>query len=268
MLFYFILFSILNYCAAADPMNPVKCGFSAFQNHRKYFLMKNNSCYIPKTSSSEIFEGISTQNIYQGISGKITLFRLLSGSGAMPYDYFLKTGNDSNTVTDIKKNKFSNFRSILLDEWNDIRPLLMNFTIKDYDDNIAAGFLFKVGTTDNVTSWFHQRNLLDSFPWNISFLRSYDYNYFRIEGDVWNKRSFYINLFYAQCVDEKGIFGIMDGTGSCFYQNTFQNLTPLIHPQILFVNDKGQGGTWKEFSVPMRSLEIFGIYDSSFIFYI
>lgn len=250
-----------------DFIKVLSCSSSAFSDHVKYFLMKKDHCYIPQASSSKTTEMV-TPNIYTGVSGEMILFRLLSGSGVKSFDYFINSNENSNeTVEDDNEEQFKNFRSILLDEWDNIRPSLINITIMDYDDNIAAGFLFKVMATDSYTTWFSEENLMNSFPWNISYLRSYGYNFFSIRGDSSNKRSFYINLFNKFCVTDKGLFGIMEDVNHCPYGNKW-NKSLFKFPQILCVNDNNRAGLWSTNAIPMKYLEITAIYDENFTFYI
>lgn len=229
--------------------------------------MKDDSCFIPQATSSELQE-METQRLFTRSTGKVTLFRLLSGSGVVPSDYFVTMGNSSQTVKDVNKNIFQNFRSILLDEWDDIRPTFMNVTLKGYDDSIVAGLLFKIGPTDNITSWFSKENLLNTFPWDPSYLSSCDYNIFSIIGDPTNMRSFYLNLFYRYCRVEKGVLVIFHGNNNCAYQNQWQNGTEFTYPQIVYVNDDAKAGLWSTQGIPLKCLEIEGIYDEGYTFYI
>lgn len=239
----------------------LRCGSSSLNNEIKYFMMMEEFCFTLLSSPTKTTQ-IATQQFFTCQSDSIILFRLISGSGVHPYEYFVSPGDVNSSVTDRDRNYSKNFRSLLLDQWSHVRPLQMNVTIRDTEDRVIAGLLFNVGTQDDMSTWFAKKNLQNSFNWNISFLQRYDYNKFSIKGDGIN-RVFYINLAYDDCTNDKGVLIVTKSEDSCSYANSLPNLGTYIHPRILFVNFNGQAGIWKANVVQAKSLEITGVYGPS-----
>ena len=194
LIFKYILFLYFSYILSTSPP---KCGMRAFQNNKKYFATIKESCYEPIANSSK-FTIISSNRIFTKVQTPTTVFRITYGSNVNSYIYFMEPNPGS--VIDERNNLSINFRSILLDEWNNLKPTNMNVTVRDFNDKVVAWIYFKVNDNDDITSWFSKDNLESSFPWKIKTLLNYNYNYFSIIGYyIKIIRSFYINRIFGEC---------------------------------------------------------------------
>ena len=264
---YILLLNYSSYLLCDNFLSVVQCGLESQINRRKFFIMRNHTCYIPQTRSSQTADLIA-QKTYFSFSGNLILFRVVSGSGINTYEYFVDPTNSSQSVGEVFDNHFENVRSELLDEWDAIRPSQVNITIRDYNDHVVAGLSFNVKMTDNMTSWFSKTNLINSFPWNVKYLKKSSYNFFSIIGEVIVERRFYISEFYKLCPGDVGVLGVMSEIEVCPYGYAWRNSTKSLFPQILIVNNNSKAGIWNMLAAPMKSLELTGIYDSDIKFYI
>ena len=260
LIFKFLLF--LQFLYFIISTNLLKCGMKAFQNNKKYFVIIKELCYEPDSNSSKAAI-MNTNRIFTKLPNQIPVFRIVSGTKVDSYTYFINTEHISGSVIDERNNLSINFRSSLLDEWNNLKPTNINVTVKDSNDKVVAWIYFKVNDNDNITTWFSKDNLESSFPWEIETLLNYNYNFFSISGlkiDV--QRSFYINTIFNLCPHDLGILCVFDENDTCSYASK------QIYPKVMFaVNNLGQAGNWNNESIMGKSLEIIATYTSSIIIY-
>ena len=79
-------------------------------------------------------------------------------------------------------------------------------------------------------------NLIHSFPWDATYLKESNFNYFSIRG--YYTRQFYISIAFDGCNGDVGILMVNAGIGSCAYSNAWYNGTAFTFPQIIYVNNK------------------------------
>ena len=252
----FLFLNILYYTIST---NLIKYALNALQNNKKYFVIMEESYYRPVTKSS-YFLVMGLTRIYTKVPNITPVLRIIYGTNINSYLYFINMESGEGSVVD-QKNKLSrNFRSILLDDWNNLKPTNMNVTVRDHTDLVVAWLYFKVNGNDNLISWFSKYNLKYSFPWKIKDLLNYEYNYFSILGIRNNneQRSFYINNIFNGCPGDVGVLGVFDGKDTCQY------VKMSIFPQIMFaVSSSGQPGYWQTNGKIGKSLEIMATYNSS-----
>ena len=179
MKIYLIFVSLIIFNSTDGELsNEYQCALKSVNNRSHFFVMFNNSCYIPpNTNRKNDFS--SFQKFYERAGNQLTLFRIVSGTGIRSYTLF----TDINIYhQSINRNHSENFKSILLNHWDEIRPIYMNVTIRNVNDNIEAWLLFCVNEDNDVMSWFSRNNLLKSFPWDIVALMKSTFNYFSIRG--------------------------------------------------------------------------------------
>ena len=259
LIFKCLLF--LHYLYFAKSTNLLKCGMNASQNYRKYFVIIKQYCYKPVANSSKVTI-ITSNRIFTKVPNPTPVFRIVSGSNVVSYVYFINMKDKPGSVIDEGIDFSINFRSILLDEWNNLKPTNMNVTVRDFNDKVVAWIYFKVNENDNITSWFSKDNLKSSFPWKIENLLNYNYNYFSVFGfrDP-DKRSFYISTFLNGCSNDMGILCVFDAKDAC------EDGKNTNYPHIIFVvNSLGQADKWKN-KIIGKSLEIMATYNSHTIIY-
>ena len=163
---YVLFFHFLHFIVSTDLL---KCGTKTFQNSKKYFVTIKESCYEPVAISSKVTI-MSSNRIFRKVSNTIIVFRIASKSNVISYNYFMNMEHKPGSVIDEGNDLSINFRSILLDEWNNLKPRNLNVTVRDDNDKFVAWIYFKVNDNDNITSWFSKDNLESSFPWKIEKL--------------------------------------------------------------------------------------------------
>lgn len=179
-IFFLISFIPPNPTTGEESRN-IQCTIQACNNGRTFFAIINDVCIMfGQRPSSNIMS--PSQKVYQKSYEGVTLFRIISGSEVKSYDYYTKKRNLDQFADDAHKNFSQNFRSLLLDEWDSIRPMQMNVTIRNDDDFVVAYLVFMVNVYDNMTSWFDKKNLIRTFPWNLDTLVQQNYYAFSVEG--------------------------------------------------------------------------------------
>lgn len=263
---FFLLFcipSISGILTTADNSNHMQCALKACNERRTFLALINGTCYRSGRLSSSKNKS-AFQRVYQSPSKEITLFRIVSGSGVSSYDLYNQASTQGQPVADTNRNYSSNFRSILLDEWRNIRPLYMNVTIRNYEDSVVGYFLFKVNNGEDQSTWFKNTTLVLFFPWNIATLFGKSFTYFSIKGFMSLYDTMMFNIAVgASCKGGSGALSVFDRVGECAVSSQPKGL-----PQVIYaIGPTYSVGQWSVAGRSAKSLEITGIYDSSISIY-
>lgn len=258
-----LTFILLN-SAVTQSSEIISCGLNTFARSYNFFILQNGVCYnmsaIPDTNLI-----ISTGKIFQKYRNDVILLRVISGSGISSYNYYVTSTNFDNSIDGNERNLKQNFKSPLLQEWDNLRPIQIKVTLKDNDNKVLAWLTFRVQKTDDLISWFAKSNLVASTPWILANAKSPRYSYFSIPGNNQNvKRSFHISLpDVGDCSDDYGMLAVYDETpDACSYVKNS------VIPVIAYAEtDGGQPSYFINDIKYAHSLEMTAIYHEDIAFF-
>ncbi|KAI8513662.1 hypothetical protein Bbelb_079860 [Branchiostoma belcheri] len=132
----------------------------------------------------------------------IDVFTTMNGKGQTVYDAWRTNGQVSHNKCPV------------VDQWESLNIQRVKVVLESSEGNVELIF---DGTNTDKFNWFNKSRLLSS-PWND--INTEPQNFFSIEGDQTEKRSFYINRNHDGCLEDAGWLAVADGgpLGRCEWE--------------------------------------------------
>ena len=241
----------------------LKCGINSLINGNNYFILDKGSCYNLFENHSNILPK-PLHRYFQRFPNTINLFRVISHSKIASYPYFTNASDFNNSISDYENYPGRNFKSKLLLEWKNIRPMEMNITLRGDGNNVVAWLTFRVRDTDDLESWFMKDNLIQCFPWKLEHVSSETFAYFSLKGNQNPaKRRFHISFpFVGQCYQDFGMLSIYDVVPEYCKYIPNEDI-----PLIGYVEHDSSPAHFEKYIKYAVSLEIMGIYNDTIQIY-
>lgn len=137
----------------------LQCAKNTFADPSNYFIIQNGTCY-KRLGQREAASRIPSSRFYQRFHNNVLLMKAHAQNGTKGH-YYQKPHSYNQTINKYEYN-FLNFQSILLQEWTNIRPTMLNVTFKYRGNNIVGWISFRVNSNDTLESCIDMANFNDS----------------------------------------------------------------------------------------------------------
>lgn len=144
----------------AQSADILQCAVKYHAKSRNSFILKKGSCCKPSGPTRNIVTGPSSLFL-QPFRNDVILLKVFTRNGMNAYDYFTMENMYSNFISEYENKMNENYKSPLLQEWNNARPTNITITWKN-DNKVVEWAIFQVNENDNnKTSWLNKDNLID-----------------------------------------------------------------------------------------------------------